>query len=348
MARNQGIYNSLILYEGNKFNDNNEDNDDDNHGGDDYDSDNGNSKKKGTRQINSTDIGAKRIRLNNSQPLEREASSPNATNAQTAQPPAITPEVTATGQANVQQAPSTATANTATAPEEHATVPSSTIERIREQAPNDAEAPTDATTPPTEAHNSTHIPRDTTEGDDDADMEDHQDKRRHVGNHLLSEPSPAKGDRVESVVMKSISSKVEFTSLRKVLAPQPDELHKSIFDAAASMLALSKEITMRETKLHKFDERVPSLDPATGQARTNVEGVTLTTTFLPHALRKQKIPAAASAVINEDRRVNGKLEEAEAILNEYKASMSQKMKEIARLEVMIRQEMLATEFLEHC
>jgi hypothetical protein len=42
------------------------------------------------------------------------------------------------------------------------------------------------------------------------------------------------------------------------------------------------------------------------------------------------------------------LEEAEAILNEYKASMSQKMKEIARLEVMIRQEMLATEFLEHC
>jgi hypothetical protein len=338
--------NSLIVYDGNRHNEDNEDDDDDNYDDDDYANDDGNLKKKGTRQINSTDIGAKRIRLN-SHPYEREAASPTATNAQTAQPPAITPAVTATGQANVPQAPSTATANTATAPE-HANVPPSTIERTREQASNDAEMPTDATTPPTETHDSTHIPRDTTEGDDDADMEDHQDRRTNVGNHLLSEPSPAKGDRVESVVMKSISSKVEFTSLRKVLAPQPDELHKSIFDAAASMLALSKEITMRETKLHKFDERVPSLDLATGQTRTNAEGVTLTTTFLPHALRKQKIPAAASAVINEDRRVNDKLEEAEAILNEYKASMSQKMKEIAGLEVKIRQEKLATDFLGHC
>ena len=252
----------------------------------------------------------------------------------------------------MQQALSTATAQATTATEQ-ANVPLSTIELPRVQASN-AETPTDASTPPPnattadgETHEYPNILRNTTDDDDDADMEDHQDRRSNMGNHLPSKPSPAKGERVESTVMKSISSKVEFTSLRTVLATQPDELHKSIFDAAASMLALSKDISMRETKLHKFDERVPSLDPATGQARTNAEGEQLTTPFLPHALRKQKIPAAASAVINEDRRVNGKLEEAEAILNEYKASMSQKMKEIAGLEVKIRQEKLATEFLEH-
>ena len=104
---------------------------------------------------------------------------------------------------------------------------------------------------------------------------------------------------------------------------------------------------MRKTRLNQFGEQVPIFDLATGQARKNAEGATLTTTFIPHAIRKQRNPAAASAIIKEDLRVNGILEEAEAILNNYKALMSEKMKEIAGLEVTIRQEKLVTEFLEH-
>jgi hypothetical protein len=98
----------------------------------------------------------------------------------------------------------------------------------------------------------------------------------------------------------------------------------------------------------KFGKLVPVLDQATGKARTNADRATLMATFQPYALRKQQNPAAASAITNEDHRVTAKLDEAETIFQEYKIQMSMKLKEIAGLEIIIRKEKLATDFLKHC
>jgi hypothetical protein len=75
-------------------------------------------------------------------------------------------------------------------------------------------------------------------------------------------------------------------------------------------------------RFQKFREPVPVTDPAMDNPRTHFDGTTQTTSFLPHALRKQKNPTVATAIINKDPRVISIMEATEEILSKYKQDMS--------------------------
>ena len=123
--------------------------------------------------------------------------------------------------------------------------------------------------------------------------------------------------REPSEIMKSISSGSELVPLRIVLETQPEELHQSILDAAASMLALKKDITYRIARYQKFGQLIPVIDPTSGKNRTNPDGTTLTTPFLPQALRRQRNPAQVSAALSDNRRSIELLTAAAGTLKKY-------------------------------
>jgi hypothetical protein len=69
---------------------------------------------------------------------------------------------------------------------------------------------------------------------------------------------------------------------------------------------------------------------------------------MPQSLRKMNNPAFATSDISEDHRVTTIKEATAELLQKYETDMSDKMKELARLEVTIRKETLSVEFLKQC
>ena len=165
-------------------------------------------------------------------------------------------------------------------------------------------------------------------------------------NLTAGRPSSIQFQRMPSEALKKISNTSELASLRPLLETQPDALHQIIIDASSSMLALKKSIFERETRYRKFGQPILVIDPATGIARTRTDGTPITTTFMPQSLRKMNNPAFATSDISEDHRVTTIKEATAELLQKYKTDMSDKMKELARLEVTIRKETLSVEFLK--
>ena len=85
-----------------------------------------------------------------------------------------------------------------------------------------------------------------------------------------------------------------------------------------------------------------------GNARTNADGTTLTTCFLPQALRRQKNPAQVSNALSENRRGIKLMTAATDTLKKYKSDMTDILKELAGLEIKVKKEQLCTDFLKHC
>jgi hypothetical protein len=167
-------------------------------------------------------------------------------------------------------------------------------------------------------------------------------------NLTAGRPRSIQFQRMPSEALKKISDTSELASLRPLLETQPDALHQIIIDASSSMLALNKSIFERETRYRKFGQPIQVIDPATGIARTRTDGTPITTTFMPQSLRKMNNPAYATSDISEDIRVTTIKEATAELLQKYKTDMSNKMKELARLEVLIRKEKLSEEFLKQC
>ena len=165
-------------------------------------------------------------------------------------------------------------------------------------------------------------------------------------SYSASRPSSIQFQRIPSEAMKKLSNTSELASLRPLLETQPDALHQIIIDASSSMLALKKVISDRETRYQKFGQPIQVIDPATGVARTRTDGTPITTTFMPQSLRKMSNPAYATSDISEDPRVTTIKDATAELLQKYKTDMSDKMKEMARLEVIIRKETLSVEFLK--
>ena len=154
-------------------------------------------------------------------------------------------------------------------------------------------------------------------------------------SYSASKPSSIQFQRIPSEAMKKLSNTSELASLRPLLETQPDALHQTIIDASTLMLALSKAIFERETRYRKFGQPIQVIDPATGIARTRTDGTPITTTFMPQSLRKMNNPAFATSDISEDPRVTTLKDATADLLQRYKTDMSEKMKEMARLEVII-------------
>ena len=167
-------------------------------------------------------------------------------------------------------------------------------------------------------------------------------------SYSASKPSSIQFQRIPSEAMKKLSNTSELASLRPLLETQPDALHQTIIDASTLMLALSKAIFERETRYRKFGQPIQVIDPATGIARTRTDGTPITTTFMPQSLRKMNNPAFATSDISEDPRVTTLKDATADLLQKYKTDMSEKMKEMARLEVIFRKERLSEEFLKRC
>ena len=167
-------------------------------------------------------------------------------------------------------------------------------------------------------------------------------------SYSANKPSSIQFQRIPSEAMKKLSNTSELASLRPLLETQPDALHQTIIDASTLMLALSKAIFERETRYRKFGQPIQVIDPATGIARTRTDGTPFTTTFMPQSLRKMNNPAFATSDISEDPRVTTLKDATADLLQKYKTDMSEKMKEMARLEVLFRKERLSEEFLKRC
>ena len=167
-------------------------------------------------------------------------------------------------------------------------------------------------------------------------------------SYSANKPSSIQFQRIPSEAMKKLSNTSELAFLRPLLETQPDALHQTIIDASTLMLALSKAIFERETRYRKFGQPIQVIDPATGIARTRTDGTPITTTFMPQSLRKMNNPAFATSDISEDPRVTTLKDATADLLQKYKTDMSEKMKEMARLEVTFRKERLSEEFLKRC
>ena len=139
-----------------------------------------------------------------------------------------------------------------------------------------------------------------------------------------------KGSRLEPIV--------------KLLAPHPVTFITTTISAVNEMLHLLQNIKQRECSFQRFDSQIVVRDKDGKAVKDDATGKDKTVTFIPRSIR-DKNPVQCSADVREDDRIIKALADSQARHDTHKAAVAADVKEVARLELLIRKERLGGMFL---